>query len=370
MASFQLRQLESADRLRASSAAWDELWRRGETTIPTARAALTALWLEHFAPAAPFRALVVEQGDRMVAALPLVEQRRGGWFRCGGLTSNYWSPNGDLLLDPAADVDGVAALLAGAIESLAWPLFWFDLTPVDRPSWRALIAALADRSMNVDVHPRWDVGRIVLDGDVEAYFAARSKNLRRDLRRDAQRLEETAPLQFRLDERFTAEQVETCLGEIFAIEDRSWKGAAGGAVLRHPAMFEFYLRQSRQLAEWGDLRLARLLHGERTIAFDLGWMGHRVYHSYKVGYDPDYRRFGPGHLLRERLVRAMAERSDVRAIDFQGPQTEALAAWATETYPIARVVIAQRRPSGRAAWFAYHALAGAVRWWRKLPRPW
>jgi CelD/BcsL family acetyltransferase involved in cellulose biosynthesis len=133
---------------------------------------------------------------------------------------------------------------------------------------------------------------------------------------------------------------------------------------------EFYRRQAGCLAACDSLRLARLLHGERTIAFDLGWIGHGVYHSYKVGYDPDYGRHGPGHLLRERLVRALAARGNVRAIDFQGPQTEALAAWSTRTYPIARLVITQRTARGRALGAAYHALAGAARLARKVPRPW
>jgi len=369
MASFRLRQLESVEQLRATAAAWDDLWRQSETTIPTARARLVAIWLDHFARGATFRALVVDDGDRTLAALPLVERRVCRFVRCGGLTSNCWSPNADLLVNPSTDVEGMVDMLAGAMESMAWPLFWFDLVPIAQPGWQALVAALRRRGLRVDVHPRWEVGQIVLRGDVEAYLGSRSKNLRRSLRRDAEHLEKEAPLELHLEERFTAELAETRLREIFTIEDRGWKGAGGGSVLRHPSMFEFYRQQACQLAKWDALRVARLLHGERTIAFDLGWMGRGVYHSYKVGYDPDYRRFGPGHLLRERLVRALAPRGDVRAIDFQGPQTEALAAWSTRSYPIGRLVIAQRRLVGRALWSAYHVLARAARLWRKV-RPW
>ncbi|HBO42965.1 MAG TPA: hypothetical protein DD670_03330 [Planctomycetaceae bacterium] len=372
MPSLQARQLESIDRLRGAAEPWDDLWRRSPVTIPTVRAELIAVWLEHFAPATPFRALVVEQGDagRLVAAIPLVQKRLGRMIRCGGLTSNYWSPNGELLLDPEADRTTALDILADGMERLPWPLLWFDMVPSDSPHWRTMVAVLRRRGMRVDIHHRWHVGRIVFSGDVEAYFASRSKNLRRSLQKDARRLEQDAPIQFHLEDHFSPDAVEARLRELFAIEDRGWKGEAGGSVLQHPLAFEFYRRQALQLAEWGDLRVARLMHGERTIAFDLGWLGGGFYHSYKVGYDPEYREFGPGHLLRERLVRTLGQGGDVRGIDFQGPKTEALAAWSTEEYPIARLVIAQRRAAGRVLWIAYRGLAPLVRLARWAKRLW
>jgi CelD/BcsL family acetyltransferase involved in cellulose biosynthesis len=371
MSSLQLRQLDSAEALRASATAWDDLWRRSETTIPTVRGELVALWLEQFAPAGPFRALVVEEkpGGRMLAALPLAEKRVGRVVRCGGLTSNYWSPNGELLLDPEAATEEVLDMLLDGVEKLDWPLFWFDMVPVDAPHWKATLQALNRRGLKADVHSRWQVGKLVFPDDMDAYFASRSKNLRRNLRKNARRLEQEAPLGFTLESTFTHEQVEERLREVFTIEDRSWKGEAGGSVLRHPEMFEFYRRQARQLADWGDLRVARLIHGDRTIAFDLGWIGANTFHLYKIGYDPAYRNFGPGHLLRERVIRALAEQGDVRAIDFQGPMIRAIADWANDDYRIARVVIAQRRATAQALRAGYHGLGRLVRLSRRMRRP-
>lgn len=174
MPSFQVRQLDSLGQLRAAAASWDDLWRRGDVTISTVRAELIALWLEHFAPTRPIRVLGVEQTDagRLVAAIPLVEHRVGRMIRCGGLTSNYWSPNGELLLDPEADQTAALDHLADEMERLAWPLFWFDMVPIDAPHWQAMVDVLRRRGLRVDVHPRWRVGRIVFSGDVDAYFAS------------------------------------------------------------------------------------------------------------------------------------------------------------------------------------------------------
>ncbi|MBN1589246.1 MAG: GNAT family N-acetyltransferase [Pirellulales bacterium] len=366
MSSFQVRQFDSIDALRAAAAAWDDLWRRSETTIPTARAELVAIWLEHFAPDATPRVLVVDDGQRMVAALPLIERRTCRVLRCGRLTSNYWSPNADLLLDPNVDAEPVLDVLVGVMKQLGWPLFWFDMVPVDGPHWQAMIHVFRRRGLAVDVHRRWQVGQIALDGDINDYFASRSAKLRRNLRRNHRRLESEGPLEFCLEHSLTPESVERRLQEVFTIEDRSWKGTAGSSALRNPTAIEFYRRQARQLADWGQLRVARLRQADRTIAFELGWLGAGVYHSFKIGYDPEYRAFGPGHVLREQLVRSLAEQGEVRAIDFQGPSTEALAAWATSEYPIARLVIAPRSASGRAAWAAYRALSRTVRLARRV----
>ena len=255
----------------------------------------------------------------MVAALPLVGRRVGGVLPVGGTTVNYWSPNGDLLLDPTGDTEAVLDLLIDGIEQLA-------------------VAAIVDRDgpgrvVALDGHDRRDCGGgdwpwtsiragawalVNTEGDFDEYLASRSKNLRRSLGKDRRRLEQGGATRFRFDAP-TADQVEARLREVFELEDRGWKGEAGGSVLSTPGMFEFYARQARRLAAWGDLRVAVLEHQGMPIAFDVGWLGKGVYHSYKVGYDPAYREFGPGHLLRGELIRHCFEHPAIRAVDFQGP---------------------------------------------------
>jgi CelD/BcsL family acetyltransferase involved in cellulose biosynthesis len=369
MSVFHLEQFDRVEEIRASAAAWDDLWRRGEVTIPTARAELVAEWVEAFAPAARLRALVVRRGEVMVAALPLVGRRVGGVLPVGGTTVNYWSPNGELLLDPTGDTEAILDLLIDGIEQLQWPLLWIEMAPAASSHWTAMIGALRRRGLAVDVHPRWRVGLVNTEGDFDEYLASRSKNLRRSLGKDRRRLEQGGAARFRFDAP-TVDQVEARLREVFELEDRGWKGEAGGSVLRAPGMFEFYARQARRLAAWGDLSVAVLEHRGVPIAFDVGWLGKEVYHSYKVGYDPAYRGFGSGHLLRGELIRHCFEHPAIRAVDFQGPQTEALSAWSTDSYPISRLVVAPRRWTSRALWHGYRLLARAVRRLRRRREPW
>ncbi|MBN2021815.1 MAG: GNAT family N-acetyltransferase [Pirellulales bacterium] len=368
MSRLTLSQLDSTEQLRRRAAEWDDLWNRSGVTIPTARATLVAHWIEWFSIGTRLRLLVVERDGRMVAALPLAGQRALRWMPVGGLTMNYWSPNGELLLDPAAGSDEALDLLVEGINRLPWPLAWLDMAPVETPHWQACLTAFRRRGLAVDVHHRWTVGVVATDGDYESYLQTRSKNLRRNLRRDLGSLEKRGAVEFSFDGVFDETELEKPLRDVFELEDRGWKGAAGGSVLRSPGMFEFYLRQARQLAAWGDLRLARLMYRDQTIAFELGWMGKGVYHSFKVGYDPAYRVYGPGHLLREFIIRSCHADPAVRAVDFQGPPTDALASWATGAYPIARVVVAPRRVGSRILWIGYRAVRSVVRRLRRRPR--
>lgn len=358
---MDLRKLDSVESIRAAAAAWDSLWQRSGVTLPTARAELVAQWLEHFAPSRAAQALVVEQNGEFLAALPLAGRRIRRLITVGDVTWNEWSPSGELLLDPHCEAEAVLGRLLDGLTHLDWPLLWFDLAPIDTPWWRSFLNALARRQISVDVHPRYRIGQVELSGDLDTYLSSRSKNLRRNLRRDARRIEEVGGMTLQWRCEFNAEEIERELRLVFEVEDRSWKQSHGQTVLRMPGMFEFYCRQARQLAEWGMLRIATLELGGQPFAFELGWTAKRAYHSFKVGFDAAYRDYGPGHLLRRAIVERLYQSRDADTIDFQGPMTEALAAWSTRTYPIGRVVLPADGLVGRIALAGYRGVSRLIR---------
>ena len=361
MGQLQVHTLDSIDALRQRAPAWDRLWQRSGVSLPTARAELVAQWLERFAPKATLRVLTVDDGGELVAALPLVGRRLRRLLPAGDLTWNYWSPNGELLLDPQADVPAVCDRLAEAMARLRWPLLWLEMVPLEFTYWQALLAALARRKLAVDVHPRYRIGQVEIRGTFADCQSQWPKSHRRNLRRDLRRLEQTGEVAWRFQSKFTPAEVETGLRRAFEIETRSWKESVGGSVLGTPAIFEFFVRQARQLAEWGSLRLAFLEQAGKPIAFDLGWTAKGVHHSFKVGYDAAYREYAPGQLLRRGLIERLFEEGEIGVLDFQGPMTEGLAVWSTRSYPIARVVVAPGGGVSRSAWLAYKALLPLIR---------
>lgn len=361
MGRLELVRLESIDAVRRAADGWDRLWQASDVSLPTARAELVAQWLEHFAPHGPVQALVVEQAGEPVAALPLAQRRLGSVLPVGDLTSNYWSPNGELLLAPTADAAGALDLLAEGLDATGWPLVWLELVPVEAARWQKLVEALARRGLAVEVHPRYRIGQTELGRRFDDYFAARSRNHRQGLRKNLRRLQREGPtgLQWLTD--FSGGQVEASLGRAFELEHKGWKEQAGTTVLATPGAPQFYLRQARQLAAWGYLRLAFLEHRGRSIAFELGWTAKGVYHCFKVGYDPAMARFSPGQLLRMLLIERLYDEPDCALVDFQGPLTDAVARWSTRSYPIGRLMIAPRRSASRALWSACRVAAAVKR---------
>ena len=364
--SLRVEVLESTAALLALADPWNRLWQRSEVMIPTARAEPVAHWVETFAPARMFRAVLVWSGDLLIGALPLVRQRLGRLVPVWAATINHWSPNGELLLDPAADQDAVAGALVAAVCGQPWPLVWLETVPWATRRWRRLCEAMTRLGAIVDIQPRYEIGRVSVTDAFEVYMAGRSRNLRRNVRKDFRRLAGEGRLRVALCDHLAAEEVEPALRRVFSLEDRGWKGAGGTSVLRNRGMFEFYCRQAEHFARQGRLRLAFLEHAGRPIAFELGWLAKGVYHSFKVGYDERYGRFGPGHLLRAGIVEADCGDPARHAIDFQGPITEALRSWATETYSIGRIAICPPGTAPRLLWAAIGGLRTGSRWLKRV----
>jgi CelD/BcsL family acetyltransferase involved in cellulose biosynthesis len=352
----RLVQIDSVDQLCATAPAWDDLWGRSQSTLPTLRAELVAQWLRQFAPRAEFHALAVEDQGQWVAALPLVHRKVARLLDAGAMPLNPWSSSGDLLLDLSSQSDTILDTLVAGMVELPWPLFWLDDVAVAAPRWRALAAALVRASVAVHYQRQVRMGRIEIDHDWQAYRRRWSRKHRQQMARHARRLARQGGVQLKVLSQLAPEEVEAWMRRGFEVEDRSWKGVAGTSVLKTPSMFAFFSRQAQQLARWGQLELAFLECGGRPIAFAYGLSAKGVYHSVKVGYDPAYAGYSPGQLLRYYLFRRFYGDPARRAIDSM-PASDAHAKWKPTTYAQGRLVIASRRLLARTALHAYR------HWW-------
>lgn len=354
--------ITSLDDLRNNTGAWDDLWWRSETVLPTARAELLAQWIEQFRPRCNFHALVVSQAGRWIAALPLVSCRIGCLVPAGSMPGNSWSPCGDMLCDSTVDPETVAELLLSAAAQLPWQLLWINDAMPETKRWQAVLRACDRFQLPASYHERYRVGRVELSENWNSYQKQLPKNHRQAMNRAGRKLECEGTVRFEMNSRLEVTAVEPWLTEAFEVEDFGWKGMNGSSVLRTPGMFRFFVNQAKQLARWGQLETAALWLDDRMLAFVYGFRAKGVYFAHKIGYDPRYAPFSPGQFLFYNILERLHDDEQVEALDFVGPLNHSLSRWRPTTYGVGRIVLSPRGMVGRAAMYAYRHI------WRRMRR--
>jgi CelD/BcsL family acetyltransferase involved in cellulose biosynthesis len=347
--------------LRRKASLWDDLWWRSEVVIPTARVELLTLWLERFAPDASFYAPVVEQDGKWIAALPLVRGRVARVFRAAyspgfDFTTVVWVHGGGLLADRDADLEGVMIGLVRGLTGLS--LVRLEDIALDSPHWRAFRDAATRAGMANSHEGEYQVGWIDIDHDWDACRIGWSRSHRQRIAKALRRLAEVGQVNFKTHNGCDPEEVEAHVRRGFEIEDRSWKGEAGGSVIRRGHL-PFYLEQAKQLARWRQLELNFLELDRKPIAFLYSYKAKGVYQAFKIAFDPQYAEHSPGHILLYHTLESLYRDPECRAIDFMGPIADTAARWRPSVYRKGNLTVIPRAPGplGRAWVCGYRHLA-------------
>jgi CelD/BcsL family acetyltransferase involved in cellulose biosynthesis len=152
---------------------------------------------------------------------------------------------------------------------------------------------------------------------------------------------------------FQPSELERLLRLGFEIEDRSWKGEEGSSVLKQPGLFDFTLRQARHYAERGELRLVFLKLAGEPIAFTFQCRSKGTQFCEKLGYDQEFRKYGPGRQMIMRLLQELHADPGCDVLDFAGRFMAWNAEWATRTSPVGRIIAAPAGIAGRTLFEAY-----------------
>jgi CelD/BcsL family acetyltransferase involved in cellulose biosynthesis len=246
-----------------------------------------------------------------------------------------------------------AALLAEGVSRV-------DLTMMDAgdPLREALHAAAgqaghATIDREVAIQPY-----VALEGGFDAYSAALPRKQRKEIGRLRRRLEAEGELTVHFED--GSERLDELLREGFAVEGSGWKAERGSAISSQPETLAFYTEVARWAAARGWLRLAFLRLDGRPLAFDLCIEAAGSSYVLKGGFDPDYRRFGPGVVLTyESLSRAFSE--GLSTYEFLGDADSYKLAWTDTARERRRLQIFSGSPLG-------HAQLAAWRYGRPLAK--
>lgn len=248
--------------------------------------------------------LTAFDGRRLVAAMPL-ELRKG----VVSSPTNWHTPEYEILAEDEQvrnDLVGAALQTHGRRLHLAF----VNDELVEQVSRTAARGRQRVLSRVLEEGPYIDLG-----GNFADYERTLDKHVRAELRRRRRRLEERGRVNFTIHESADHD----ALSRFFTVEAAGWKGAngTGTAIAAEPPTQAFYTRVAHWAGEKGWLRLALLSVDGRAVAGDFALQHGGTHYLLKTGFDPEFRQYGAGKLLRHSMIeRAFAD--GVRRYEFLG----------------------------------------------------
>jgi CelD/BcsL family acetyltransferase involved in cellulose biosynthesis len=281
--------------------------------------------------------LTLRRGEKLVGVFP-VRDRLGGV----GSLSNWHTPEFGPLAEPGEEI----ALASGLVgwKSARISLAFVDASrqgtsafcaAADAAGYRLLTRAL-ERSPYVDLRRQWT-----------EYESERGRKLRSELRRRRRRLDASGRFSFEVHD--GRELLDELLDEGFRVEAASWKGSRGSAIASQTATSQFYRATARWAAARGWLRLGFLRLDGRPFAFDFCLEANGIHYLLKTGYDPAYREFGPGVMLRYHML-SRAFSVGLRSYEFLGADEPWKLEWTDTVRERSLVQAFSPSPLGRLNW--------------------
>jgi len=258
--------------------------------------------------------------ERTVQALGVIERQSPLVWRTAKLDN---APLGLWLADPAIDLDAALARLLRALPGrpLLLSLTGLDPALAPRPSD-------GGRTRTLDY---FATPSITIEQGFEGWFAARSKNLRHNLRRQARRLAEAGvAVEIRCVEA-PAEMADAVEGYA-ALESSGWKSLAGTAVTQGSRQARFYRDLLERFAARGEAQVWQIRYDGALVASDLCIVRSGVALILKTAYSEALagNQTSPAQILRRTMFERLFDAPGARRIEFFGPVKPWHRTWSDE----------------------------------------
>ncbi|MDD5330415.1 MAG: GNAT family N-acetyltransferase [Sulfuricella sp.] len=239
----------------------------------------------------------------------VVERKRGVWetFQPSQAPIGFWLMRAGL--DVAATLHGLMRALPGL--PLVAGITQQDPELLPRPGD-------SDRLSTLDYI---ETARILPEGGFDAYWDARGKNLRHNMRKARNRLER-AGLALRLDCITDPALMGQAIADYGRLETSGWKAKNGTAVSPDNSQGQFYLDLLEAHCRAGHGRIYRLMFNDTVAAMDLcvDWDGVIV--LLKTAYDEAMSDYSPAMLMHHGLFQSIFDSGEFRRIEFYGKVLE------------------------------------------------
>ncbi len=174
-----------------------------------------------------------------------------------------------------------------------------------------------------------DTARVTIAGTFEAYWAARGKNLRANMKKQKNKLD-AEDVDLRFDCVTDAAGVAAAIADYGRLESAGWKASGGTAVSADNAQGRFYRDVFERFCARGAGRIHRCFYGERLAAMDLCLEHAGVMVIVKTAFDESIRGTSPAFLMRHDYFPPIFETRRVARIEFYGRVMEWHTKWSDE----------------------------------------
>jgi CelD/BcsL family acetyltransferase involved in cellulose biosynthesis len=306
------------------------------------------------APDSTLAVVTVRRGDELVGALPLVSRivpSRSGNRRTLELLSVPDTQLFDLLAtsaEQAAVLDAIAWWLES--RDLPWDILEIGYLPAGSAVETKLAAILRARGYPVALDEAGSNPYIDLESSWEAYYASRTRSLKKANNLAANRLRKTGEITIEHHRQSTespAAVVQRLVPLLADISGRSWKRHTGNS-LDFPGPQAFIHRLTERTVERGWLSVWTLRLNGIPLAMEYQLVFDGNVHALRSDFDAEFSEISPGsHLFRNLLEKLFG--MGLRRY-YMGPGENAYKLrWADEAEPLRRMRAYSRSPGGRLA---------------------
>lgn len=324
------------------ASAWDELNDAGPRS-PLLTAAFTQELLRHFGTGEE-RIAVVDDGKRLQMACIIAPGKTATWnsFQPSQAPIGPWLQRAAL---PAVfDLEAVNSIMAACGPmTAALGLSQIDPDLVGRPSG----------APRLFVDDYIQTARISIVGSFDAYWAARGKNLRANMKKQHNKLEGEGIVP-RLSIIKDASQISAAIALYGKLEAASWKASGGTAVTGGNLQGRFYTSLLERCCALGSARIYRYDYNDRLVAMDLCVAHAGTMVILKTAFDESIRSTSPAFLMRRAYLPQIFESKEFERIEFYGRVMDWHTKWTEEVRTLYHVTA-----------FRWAAAARLARWRRR-----
>lgn len=257
--------------------------------------------------------------DGQIVAMAIVARRkRGAWetFQPSQQPLGLWLSRPGLALP---------ALMDSLLRALPGTPLVLGLTQCD-----PLLAPPPAPGKRLALLPYIDTARITVGGSFDAYWAARGKNLRSNLKKQrAKLLKEGVATRLQVDR--APQQMAQAVADYGQLESAGWKAHGGTAIHPDNAQGRFYLAMLEGYARRGAASVCRYYFAERLVAMDLCIEGDGSLIVLKTTYDERLSaQYSPALLMREECCQQLFNEARFARLEFYGKVMEWHLRWTDE----------------------------------------